>query len=599
MKNKTILLITTVSAVCAFGQVFTPPAEIYEDSLVKAKAELGNAKLTWYSVDPMSETQYLPDVYPYDGEHAVPIKIVAARGEYEPASFIIFSGQDLGKAQITVDDLKSKDGAVFVASKLDLKTVKVWYQCGNGWYSYFADGGLKLCPELLLNDEDLVKVDRVKGWNYARIANPDGKTFKYRWINPPREFEDRREDGNWQIEPRESFAAMRADFCDAEKFAGATLFKNEFKQFFITADVTGDEKPGIYEGSITVAAKGVTMKIPVKLRILPFTLPDKPCCYFDPQKPFKTYFCDYTCLATMMMQNGNDPELAEKQLENLVADFARHGQDMATFRDRHNRPELVKKYNLDMEQDWTGCLLSDRADMLRDAREKRKKADKLFPKGTRLQAGWGDEYNLAVMKKIRPMIEIYQSNGFIFPVNSHAGYCAAGYLADIWWPPYTPDQKSAIYTAKFNQTTDGDGYFGWYASQHVGVENPAFIRRQYGFGPYRAGFSCNFNYAHHLQGWNDRGTQLYKPMMFTYGCGNGVIDTIEWEAFRESQDDLRYATLLQRLAKKYAKSEIVRQRYAARKSLQLLADADRDANDLTVLRCEMIVKILELLEFEG
>ena len=83
-------------------------------------------------------------------------------------------------------------------------------------------------------------------------------------------------------------------------------------------------------------------------------------------------------------------------------------------------------------------------------------------------------------------------------------------------------------------------------------------------------------------------------MMFVYGCGGGCLDTIQWEAFREAIDDIRYATLLQRLARPHVASADVTARYAARKALQCLSDLDGDDYDLGATRLEIVRHILTL-----
>ena len=78
--------------------------------------------------------------------------------------------------------------SVFIPAKnIDVKIVKIWYQNGNRWTSYFADVGLKLCPELLLKDENMIKVDTANVANYARIKN--GNAVTYEWISAPRELD--------------------------------------------------------------------------------------------------------------------------------------------------------------------------------------------------------------------------------------------------------------------------------------------------------------------------------------------------------------------------------------------------------------------------
>ncbi len=251
---------------------------------------------------------------------------------------------------------------------------------------------------------------------------------------------------------------------------------------------------------------------------------------------------------------------------------------------------------MDLSLLFTGHMnLSDLAEMRFDARRQKELHIKKFGHNRHF-LGWGDEYGLSTLKAIRPMIDIYKNEGFLFPVNSRHGYTGGGYLADLFWPPVNPDFSSELLTQKYN-ALGGDGYFGWYACQHVGVENPAYTRRQYGLAPYRAGFSCHFNYAHHLNGYNDIRGSTYRSMNLIYGCGDGVLDTLAWEGFREGMDDIRYATLLKRLAAVQLKSPELKARYAAKKALQLLADMNTDSFNLQTARLEMIRHILTLQSF--
>ena len=551
--------------------------------------------LVHYTVPPMSETQYLPDAYPFDGEPGKPVRIVAAQNEYEPGSFVVYPLRSFGKVAFAVGDLKTAGGQVFPKAELDLKVIKVWYQNGNGWYSYFQDPGLKLCPELLLNDEDLIKVDTRKVANYARLTEADG-AVSYRWITPPRAIDNRIEDAaGYRLD--ESFCAMKPNFRDAATFQGATLDEGAFKQFFLTAHATEKQAPGLYTGAITVSKDGAILgRIPVELRVLPFVLP-KPKTYADANKDFLVFFCEYISFELIRQINGNDQALAEKQLVSLLKNFARHNEVMPNYREAFSRPDISQAAGLDTSTFVTTSMLLGRpADMKYDARRKKAEHLRKFGKAEGYFATWGDEYGLGTLNGIRPMIDIYKNEGFKFTINSRHGYSAGAYLADLFWPPVNPDFGSSLTTSKLN-ALGGDAYFGWYACQHVGVENPAFIRRQYGLAPYRAGFSCHFNYAHHLNGYNDVRGDTYKSMNFVYGDGNGVLDTLAWEAFREGMDDIRYATCLQQLAHPLVKAPALEARYAAKKALQLLADMNTDAFDLTTARLEMIRHILTLQTF--
>ena len=73
------------------------------------------ADVTWWSVPAMSGVQRLPDAIPADGEQRGTVRIVAARGEYEPGSFVVRPRVDLGKVQPVVGKLVNEKGDVFPA----------------------------------------------------------------------------------------------------------------------------------------------------------------------------------------------------------------------------------------------------------------------------------------------------------------------------------------------------------------------------------------------------------------------------------------------------------------------------------------------------
>lgn len=544
-----------------------------------------------YSVPAMSETQYLPDAYPFDGTAGKGFGIISAQKEYEPGSVVLYATEDMGKLQFIVSDLKSKEGNVFPKSALDLKTVKVWYQNSNGWYSYFQDDTFKLCPELLLNDEDLIKVDTKEVANYARLTNKDG-SFTYRWLTPPRAVDNRLEDSSGYQEG--SFLCMKPNFQDAATFKGATLNEGEFKQFFLTAHVT-DQKPGLYKGAIALTKNGKQVgSIPVQLRVLPFALP-KAKTFFDIEKDFLVFFCEYISFNLIRSVNGNDQKLAERQLVAIMKNMVAHNENLPNHRELH-REDLMKEAGLVFDEYvFTGGMkLVPFAEMKFDARRRMASLKKKYPNAKKIFSSWGDEYGLGILRGIIPMVEVYKKHGYSFVSNSRHSYSGAGYLVDLFWPPVWPDSSYSVPVNKLNFTTGNQAYFGWYATQHVGVENPAFIRRQYGLGAYRAGFSCHYNYAHHLNGYNDIRGNTYKSMNFFYGDGKGVIDTLAWEAFREGMDDIRYATLLQQLARPHLTSTNFENQVAARKAMQLLSDMNTDDFDQTTARLEMIRHILTL-----
>ena len=557
------------------------------------------AAITRFAVPATGEGKVLPDSLPRDAVKDAPCVIIAARGEYEGGSFVLCADENLGKVDMSVGPLKNEKGDIFPTGNLDLTTVKVWYQNSNAWISYFQDPELTLCPELLLHDEDLVKVDVAKKGNWARITGKGGEV-DYFWLTAPRGMHKR--DVDFRAGRNDdAFHCMQVGFSDSPKFAGATLERGKYKQFMLTAHVGKEVTAGLYRGTVKVVSRRsgeALCEVPVRLRVLDFELPS-PKTYYDPDKDFISYFCEYVSMEWILASNGNDAKLAERQLEAILKNFVRHNEITPSFGESIKYKDLAERCGMDFKGAFMGQMkLGENAEARYAARNTARERDRIFgsPKGMLLS--WGDEYRLHILRAIRDMVEIYHDEGFSFAVNSQSGFSGGANLADLWWPPSCPDHNSSQKVAKYNETAP-DGRMGWYAMQHVGVENPAFVRRQYGMGPYLAGFSCNYNYAHHLQGWNDIEAGLYKPMNFVYGSGNGCIDTLAWEGFREAIDDIRYATLLKTTAMKLLEGAGTQARYAARIALKLLADAKGDNFDLATFRLEMIRHILKLKSLEA
>ncbi len=89
-----------------------------------------------------------------------------------------------------------------------------------------------------------------------------------------------------------------------------------------------------------------------------------------------------------------------------------------------------------------------------------------------------------------------------------------------------------------------------YDNPQVGVENPEIYRKNFGFALWNAGYDGAMNYAYqHGAGsiWNDFDDSYLRDHVFAYPVSNGVIDTIQWEGWREGVDDTRYlATLMKK-----------------------------------------------------
>ena len=545
-----------------------------------------------YAVPAMSNVQRLPDIYPLDGQAGQPVRIIAAKDEYEPGSFLVYPLKNLGKVSFTLTPFKTKDGKAFPADKLDLKVIKVWYQNKNAWYSYFGDTDFKLCPELLVNDEDLIRVDTEKKANYARLVEKDGKVHE-KWLNPPRQM-NRRYYDHWR--DTFGFLPMKENFRDAKTLQPVLLEEGAFRNFFLTAHVTKDIPQGLYKGSVMLADKSGKQigSIPVELRVLPFELPD-PKTYFNPNRDFLTASYNYISFDMIMEENGGDLELAKKQLVAILRDQAEHNQMMHWMHGNFDEISMTIDAMKEAGQ-RTDILIGyyPETGSVPFMEAKAKRLAKWFDKKVghhNVHIGYGDEPGPGWLVGARAVYEAYQREGFKFIIaGGNSVFFKAGYIYD--WHNISNDPTDSSSVHLWNQL--GHANVAWYACMHVGPENPAYNRMQYGMAPYLAGYSAVCNYAHHLGPYDDDST-TYRPMVFAYGIYDGVIDTIQWEGFREGVDDIRYATLLTTLARKAADSEVLETRYAGLKALQYLASFDyKNGGDLNANRLEMTRFILQL-----
>lgn len=553
-------------------------------------------KVAHYAVPAMSGLQRLPDMYPEDGKALDVVRILTAKDEYEPGSFVVYPFENLGKVEFKLTPFKTADGKVLPADKLDLKVIKVWYQNKNAWYNYFSDDGLKLCPELLLNDEDLIKVDTEKVANFARLTEEDG-TVRYHWLTPPPQINARY--GSPTYRYFRPFQCMKPNFRDAKTLQPVTLNKGEFKQFFLTVHAEKNQAAGIYKGAVNMVKDGAKIgEIPVAVRVLPFELP-VPHTYADPNRRMAVAFYHYSSFMYILSENGNDYELACKQLRNMLANQVRHNQSMHVIQsrewDREFYETLAAMKETGVRTDFMICNLglaspTQPLDMKHDAKLKRKQFTDLLGHNN-ICFTVGDEPPISWVRRMLPVYEIYQSEGFkFFIAGKHQVFYGAGHLYDFFNTAFNPRNREA--TRPWNEV--GHAFVAWYADQHVGVENPDFNRRQNGMAPYLANYSALCNYAHHFGPYNDRTIGAYKPMVFAYGSGDGLIDTLQWEGFREGLDDIRYATALKRLALEAKENKDIKISYAGRQALKMFALLNTDKANLDSVRYEMVERILEL-----
>ena len=557
-----------------------------------------------YAVVPaMSNIKRLPDTYPTDGAFGAPVQIIAAQGEFEPASVVMRAPRNVKQVVLKATDFRGKAG-VIPAAAVDLKLVKVWVQTGCAWYSYFADTtGRELTPELLVNDEQLVRVDTEKMENYLRVTNTKGKE-EYVWISNPLEI-------NVPFNPQVDKVA------DAETFQPFTLDKGLFKQIWMTLEAPKGAK-GIYRGEITVTLDGVKAPaIPVVIRVLPFELPD-PMTNYDLSRRYYASSYNANNLQNYVKHNGNDLEQASRRLLNEYVSFRKHNllyPMVPTFRGGNTnlferQLHIYKQAGLKTDVLFDAVRGIPDYDYLR--KDDRKKpipeqdipsywpdeilggqaiVKKIFGSDTAIYCfGW-DEPGMSLLRAQRAPWKFLHDNGLKTYSTAHAKHLVhGGYNEDfVNYGGNYSKEAAAIWHAFGARITS-------YASPHTGPENPAFVRRTHGLDLYLADQDGSNNYMVSGSEWNDflGAAYNFRAFNWVYPATDRHVDTIQFEGFREAIDDVRYATLLQQTARAAIATGQTDHVYAGRMALQYLALLDGKRCDLNAARLEMIDTILSL-----
>jgi len=480
-----------------------------------------------YPLDPVSTTKILPTTFPLPTAAGRSLSIQASRGQFEPTSFIIRSGNNaLSGIQISASDLTGTGQQKIPAGAVDIRLVKCWYQSGDGviWKNKTV-----LTPELLLRDDALVRVDTVNQMNYLKVS-----------LNGTEQYID--------ISSPNAVFPDNAIIKDADTLQPFNLDAHTNKQVWVTVHVPVGATSGDYSGNIQITVPGEqTVTLTLNVTVLPFDLP-------QPAMEYSIYYRG-TLSATAPKVVSSEGKTADQYLAEMI-NMRDHGIVSPTL---YQGLDSLVKQALDIRKQVG--IAGDSLYTFRPNTGNATDAASLTALSTKvsqwqaLGAQYGykntyiygiDEAKGDVLASERTAWETVKSSGAkVFVACYTDAVDIVGDLLDLavlayGYYPATVDKWHA----------QGKRVF-IYAKPMVGLEDPFIYRQNYGLALWLAGYDGVMDYAYqHAYGniWNDFDNNpnypTYRDMVFAYPTTNGVIDTIQWEGFRQGVDDVRYLTAL-------------------------------------------------------
>lgn len=516
------------------------------------------------------------------------LQITACRGEYEPATFVLYALENRDAVKIKASDLMGADDQI-PASAVNLHVIKYWYQAGE-WGKPDGMGTSQeigvLVPELLLKNDGLVVVDHEQKRNFVRTE--EGLIDI---TNPAREFNAK----GRPLVPNPSL--MHFSPRDTPDLQAFDVHKDQIKQIFITVHVPVDTKAGIYRGDIEVhvPASG-SLILPLTVEVLPFDLVQAPI--------------DYSIYTRGYMVDGdpNVPCIADDKTEAQyrieMAGLFAHGiinpmVSDVSFEKFVRAMQIRQEVGMPKGHIYHQGIRIPRDEL--DNEDSFRRFKQKIPRFVKWAQDNGykdyylygiDEADPLLPQQRRWMQAAHEAGAKVFvSVEDDAGFFdVAGDILDlpIMSGPVQPDIAKRV---------QANGHrLGIYAFPQVNWDKPEIYRRNYGMRLWQAGYDVEMTYAYqHSFGhiWNDFDYPGCKDFNLAYPTVGGVIDTLIFEGLREAVDDTRYvATLL--IAAENAMNDPARQA-KAKEAEQWVRTVD-PSGDLNDLRRQVIDYILQLID---
>ena len=569
MKNKIFIIFVLIPA------LFTS----FGGQVTQAAGEMADPLIAIHVVPAITDVKILPTSSISSSYISDKMSVVASPGEYEPASFVIHAHDDIASLEVEASDLRT--GAnVIPSSNVDIRVVKHWYQAGTGNDLRDDFTSKFFTPELLLKDDSLVTIENEENYVWNRAIGD------YTWIS------ERQPVSRYSIQ----FGELSIE--DSEALQPVNIPAGHNKQFWVTVKSPDGQFPGVYTGTIQLTT-GATLVADIQLQVevLPFTL----------AQPYLTYSLYHLGRLDSDVPGISSYQKTEEQFRAELSNMIEHGvtNPQTSYSSQFER-QLAIRQELGMANQPLYLLHSpfswSSPPQTPDELEVVKTEVRQIIEVVRSYGVTGDVYFYGIdeaqgdqLIAERPVLQaIHEAGGKVY-ITGWKGivFPVVGDLVDLFIAETEPTTAEAA-----DWHSVGHKIFN-YANPQAGLEKPETYRRNFGLLLWQANYDGAMNFAYQWSDmtnpWNDFDAGLsedYRDHNFTYPTTGGVVDTIQWEGWREGVDDVRYLTTLLE-AIEVGKAE-GRNTSTAEDWLADLKGSDLTTENLDTVRSKMINHILSL-----
>jgi hypothetical protein len=452
------------------------------------------------------------------------------RGEIKPTAFLMVPGCYTDAIQITASDLVSGSDTIN-GNALDFFVAKLWYQSNLDLLTF--DSGLT--QELLLKDDSLILVNEGTCINYLRLSDTLTNTTTYTDITTP----------------SNSFPPQHTVFMDSSSLQPFVMDTFRHKLIYMVMHVPENAVTGNYKGRIYFKDKdlNVLKEFILNLEVLPFALDSS-------RLEYALYYRG--ALTNDTVYPASSEAKTKKQMKLEMEDMRNHGvyyptsyqtfDRLGEYLDLRNQVGLPtdKFYSLGFGAnqyylpDLPGYVA--KIEMWKDSL-----AHYGYDSTNLFLYGLDEADSASLLQQLAVWDVAHQTGAHIFAAGGSHTFALVDSALDVFnymLGPLAPDAEQQV--ANFHSV--GSRIFA-YGCPWPWDENPEVYRRTSGCMLWKAGFDGAMEYAYqHGLGnfWNDfDNLQSYAlDIAFAYPTSDGIVQTVQWESYREAINDVRYISTL-------------------------------------------------------